>query len=546
MPRRLLALTAACLAGCGGDSTPKDTIVASGSAAAVAPPGNTVRVTTHRRGGTPHHAAIDLVALSGDGAAAISRDVIGEWRVWPALDGTRPTQRLPLTGAQDAEIAATKDGFVVGAVDAADSLELLVLDADGATVERNKLPPDPGIERLALVGGIAVASRADQSIVVLDAHARVLGTLALRGTRVEGLVAAGDRALAILRKSGATPTFEGRWLELAAKPAWGASFALPAPPAAGTGFTLSPDRRLLAYTTAPLPPVPAPASAPEPAGKKDSIRIPVPAAPPQLPSAVSIALYDVVRARTIAIADPATLLPGAVIGFMADREILVADPNQGFRIAIDADAATTSTFGDGLPVRTGPTAFAPGLAAAGQLSSLVIVTADGNVRYLGHRDSAPVTGALSPSGRTAAWLSSAGTLIVERLDEDAEHVITPDSHTAFSLVELIDDATVIVLSNSSVLQMYDIDSGKLLGDTPVMSASAVQFSAKTRLLLVPSGATVWVYEVDRTAPAPFGKRMVVPEVTAFLLDPDAAGGAVLLGSDGGTIRVRRHGVDGMP
>jgi hypothetical protein len=30
--------------------------------------------------------------------------------------------------------------------------------------------------------------------------------------------------------------------------------------------------------------------------------------------------------------------------------------------------------------------------------------------------------------------------------------------------------------------------------------------------------------------------MVVPEVTAFLLDPDAAGGAVLLGSDGGTIR----------
>ena len=47
---------------------------------------------------------------------------------------------------------------------------------------------------------------------------------------------------------------------------------------------------------------------------------------------------------------------------------------------------------------------------------------------------------------------------------------------------------------------------------------------------------MWIYALDRAAAAPFGKRMVVPESSAFLLDPDAADGAVLLGSDGSTIR----------
>jgi hypothetical protein len=533
------ALALVALAACGGDGSPQTTIPKTGSGvgtgSAAATPGSTVTVTTHRRGGTPHHAVIDSVSISADGKAAVSRDVIGEWRIWPALDGSIPTQRLPLDNAIGAEVSTTATGFLVGAVDAADSLDLIQVAADGTVGKRSKIAPDPGIEHLALVGDRAIASRADQAVVAFDAAGKPLARLPLRGARVESLLtAAKDRVLVLLRKAGADPTFEARWLEVGAKIAWGDAIALPAPFAANTDFALSPDARLLAYATTPLPKKKPPATGSGAAGEvaQDvAVTFVDPAA-----ATARIEIFDLQKQKSLIVGDSTTFTTASAIGFMGARDLMVVDMAQGSRIAVDVDAATTATFGDGLPVRTGPTAFAPGVAIAGQMSNLVVAGGDGTVRYLGHKDSAPTTGALSPSGRTAAWLSTGGALIVERLDEESEHVILPDSHTAFSLVELIDDATVVVLSNMSVLQMYDIDSGKQLGDTPVTSAAAMQYSAKTKLLLVPSGNTVWLYELDRAAATPFGKRMVVPETTAFLLDPALADGGVLLGSDGGSIR----------
>src|SRR5436190_6236135 len=113
--RAALALATITTAACSGDGSPHSTTPTGGSDVAgsngsgggpgsSATPGG-VTVSTHRRGGIPHHAIIDLVALSADGKAAVSRDVIGEWRIWPALDGTIPTQRLPLANAVDAEIS---------------------------------------------------------------------------------------------------------------------------------------------------------------------------------------------------------------------------------------------------------------------------------------------------------------------------------------------------------------------------------------------------------------------------------------------------------
>jgi hypothetical protein len=538
MVRRGLALTLCLAAACSGDGSPQNTTPGKGTGSGVgsATPGTPgqVTVSTHRRGGTPHHAVIDLVALSADGKVAVSRDAIGEWRVWPALDGTLPTQRIPLTTALDAVVSTTPTGFLVAAVDAADGLELIQLGPDGNMMKRTKLPPEPGILHVVLVGDRVIASRADHSVVVLDADAKPRGTLSLRGARVEALIAAGkDRAIAMLRKSGTTPTFEARWIKLAAKVEWGDVIALPSPIADGADLALSSDQRLLAYATTPLPPPPAQPTRPA-AGEAEAPRAPPP--PPAPPTTVQIAIVDLQKGTTFAVGEPNSFATTVVLGFMTARDLMVVDQAQGSRIAIDVDKGTTATFGDGLPVRTGPTAFAPGVAAAGQLANLVVVGSDGSVKYLGHKDSAPTTGSISPSGRTAAWLSTAGSLIVERFDEETEHVIMPDNHTTFSLVELIDDATVIVLSNQSVLQMFDVDSGAALGDTPVTAAAAMQYNGVTKLLLVPSGNTVWIYALDRTSATPFGKRMVVPESSAFLLDPDTAGGAVLLGSDGGSIR----------
>jgi hypothetical protein len=548
MPRPCLGPSLALVlaaAACSGDGAPKGALPAAahdarGGADPIPPAPGGVTVTTHRRGGTPHHANINSIVLDAGGTAALTRDLLGEWRIWPALDGTMPSQRLPIDSAIDAVLAPARGGFIVASIDAADGLELLRLGPDGSTVKRTRLPPDPGADNMVAAGERVVVSLTDQNVLVVDADGKKLGKLEVRGTRVEALVSAGaDRALALLRKAGATPSYEARWIELAGgKVAWGPAVALAAPVIAGEASALSPDGRLLAYVGLPPPPAPPPSTPPNPtAPGAGAPALPKPPPPPVNPAqAPVLVLVDLTTAKALPISEPATVQAGTVLGFTAPTDLVAVDQGNGTRIAVDVAAGTTSAFGDNLPVRTGPTGLATGVAVGAHLASLAVARTDGTVRYLGHKDTAPTTGALSPSGKTAAWLSSGGVLIVERLDEEQEHVIAPDAHTTFSLVELIDDATVIVLSNQSVLQMFDIDTGKALGDTPVTAAAAMQYDADTQLLLVPSGNSVWLYAIDRASPTPFGKRMVVPETTASLLDPDVAGGAVLLGSDGSSVR----------
>src|SRR5688572_28071346 len=131
----LLAVTA-----CSGDGAPKPIQpVASLDASPVRPPvapGGTITVTTHRRGGTPHHAAINAIALDARGTVALTRDLLGEWRVWPALDGKLPSQRVPIESALTGTIAPlAAGGFVIGAIDGADGLEIVKLGADGTTIK---------------------------------------------------------------------------------------------------------------------------------------------------------------------------------------------------------------------------------------------------------------------------------------------------------------------------------------------------------------------------------------------------------------------------
>jgi hypothetical protein len=543
MPRRRwgLSLVSVLVAtACSGDGAPRGLQpFTSHDAGPGDTPGGTgggagVTVTTHRRGGTPHHAAIGTLALTASGTAALTRDAIGEWRIWPSFDGSLPSQRVPIDGGIDAVIGPAAGGFLVAAIDGADGLAIVRLAADGTTTARAKVAPDPGFDRVVVAGERIVASLADQSVVVLDAEGHRVARLAVRGARVETLLGAGaDRALALVRKAGAPPTFEARWIELAGKPAWGASVALTAPVVAGEAGALSPDGRLLAYATAPLPP-PATPVAPG-AGAPAAPR---PSPPPAQVAAtvVNVAVVELATGKAIALAEPNQYQPRVVLGFTAPTDLVIVDQGASTRLAIDVATGMSVAFGDPLPMRSGPAALAPGIAVGAHLASLIVARTDGSVRYLGHEDTAPTTGALSPSGKTAAWLSSGGTLIVERFGEPDERVIVPDSHTTFSLVELIDDATVVVLANQSVLQMFDIDTGRALGDTPVTAAAAMQYDVDSGLLLVPSGQSVWLYAIDRASPTPFGKRMVVPEASAALLDPDLANGAVLITSDGTSIR----------
>ena len=185
-----------------------------------------------------HGAAIVIVAATTEGDAAITADVHGAIRVWPALDGSREPVVLHAGPPSELAIAHDGDGFVVANIDVAKGLELIRIDREGRVRER-VMTRGEAIEDLAWNDHRAVVLRADQTIDVLEPNGARIATLVPEaGTRVVRLLAAGDRVLAISER-GAT-TF-ARWID---ERAWGSTTPSFAPPKHAR-LSVSPDRTLL-------------------------------------------------------------------------------------------------------------------------------------------------------------------------------------------------------------------------------------------------------------------------------------------------------------
>jgi len=185
-----------------------------------------------------HGAAIAIVAATSEGDAAISADVHGAIRLWPALDGSREPVVLHAGQPSELAIARDGDGFVVANIDVAKGLELVRIDREGRVRER-VMTRGEAVDDLVWIDRHAVVLRADQTIDVLEPNgARIASLVPEAGTRVVRLLAAGDRALAISERGAAK---FARWIEVRA---WGSStpvFALPAT----ARLSVSPDRTLL-------------------------------------------------------------------------------------------------------------------------------------------------------------------------------------------------------------------------------------------------------------------------------------------------------------
>ena len=70
-------------------------------------------VSTWEHAGAGHTSNIDLVVLSSDGKAALTRDQIGGTRLWPTLDGSREPIIIPVQGPQQLSVQSLEDGFTV-------------------------------------------------------------------------------------------------------------------------------------------------------------------------------------------------------------------------------------------------------------------------------------------------------------------------------------------------------------------------------------------------------------------------------------------------
>ncbi|MEO8548867.1 MAG: hypothetical protein ABI678_02815, partial [Kofleriaceae bacterium] len=156
--------------------------------------------------GTPRDAieealggAVAVLAVAGDGTAAISADDQGGMRLWPRLDGTREPCVVDLAIPHDLAITHHHDGFFVAMIDAAKALAFAVLDDHGRTLRHVTLAQDVGTLGIAMTDLGVLAWRDDQTIALYDLEGTQLGRLGTRpGERIDNVAANGKAAIAVL------------------------------------------------------------------------------------------------------------------------------------------------------------------------------------------------------------------------------------------------------------------------------------------------------------------------------------------------------------
>jgi hypothetical protein len=205
--------------------------------AAVAAPAAADPALVHGAGGF-----MSILAVTDDGTAAVTSDVSGAVRVWPALDGTLEPVAIPAGAPRELAIARDGDGLAIAALDDAGGAELVRTTRAGAPASRTPLDAGrPATAIHAFAGGV-IAVRDDQALALFDLHGKATGVLVPDpGERIAQVVVRRDRALALLVAGRRTT---GRWIDVA-----GARWADRTPALAidaSQSAALSPDRRHLA------------------------------------------------------------------------------------------------------------------------------------------------------------------------------------------------------------------------------------------------------------------------------------------------------------
>lgn len=140
--------------------------------------------------GVPHGGAISLVVLDPFGRSALTRDVVGGVRLWPALDGSREPLVVPVRDPRAMTLASDNaGGWTLALLDAAGGARIVGVDASGKMQPLANLPPTELIADMVVVPGgkriVAVGS--DHVLRLLDQHGKELARLDQPGLRPASL-----------------------------------------------------------------------------------------------------------------------------------------------------------------------------------------------------------------------------------------------------------------------------------------------------------------------------------------------------------------------
>jgi hypothetical protein len=212
--------------------------------------------------GVPHGGVISLIAVDPLGRAALTRDLLGGVRLWPALDGSREPLVVPVRDPRAMSLASDDaGGWTLALLDAAGGARLVGVDAAGKMKPLATLPPTESLADVVVLPGgrrfVAVGN--DHVIHLFDQQGKELSHLDQPGLRPATLrIAAsaegGPRVVAVT--AGDFDAKEGRFaVEILPIELDGDRLALgknrltihlEAPPSADNP-SLSPDARAVVY-----------------------------------------------------------------------------------------------------------------------------------------------------------------------------------------------------------------------------------------------------------------------------------------------------------
>ena len=171
----------------------------------------------------PPSGAIDILAATPDGSAAITADEGGGVRLWPTLDGSREPRVVTLESPIELALARAGSGFIAASIDEGHDLTLTMLDADGRTLAHRGLGGDPAVTGVAAFDGGLVAWSSDQKITLFGTDGATRGTLGTQpGERVVAIATGGSHVVVeVAVMHDATPHLRVRALVTDPTIAWG-------------------------------------------------------------------------------------------------------------------------------------------------------------------------------------------------------------------------------------------------------------------------------------------------------------------------------------
>lgn len=491
--------------------------------------------------GVPHYAAIVATAVSRGGTAALSRDGLGEVRVWPTLDGTIAPQAVPVRGVVAMRVQDHGDELIAGFATTSGVGHLVRFDRGGKRQGVADLTGPGAVLHVApLVDASgAIVLYADHSLALVDRDGQTLDTFAKRGARLRAIDVAGTSSVLVLLRHSegdGTASHSVARLETAGgKLRTASELVLPYTPLEPTRFAASSDGAKVAFTRHPddataLPDVPPPA-----AGAPARLRKPAaPRRPPPPPPAARVPARVVVIAmagggKTGHDVTPdelkqQVLTDVVALGFSGGDRLHVFEQNNQSEVDLVGGVVIAGNL-----VRTPAASVGDGLLVAGYDVSLVTQVPGGATRYLGWQANVPQRVALSADGTRAAWASARGELVLEALD-GTEEIYGGLFDAPVTFTSFIGEDHVLLGTGRGTVHLVDARTGKEVGSmAPPGPVARVEVDPATGWLagLRPGGG-VWLVKIVPGEPMPTTTYAVADGANNFALLDAAAPGAPLL------------------